>query len=475
MPRRYPRWITIAILVGDALLINVAFLAAYVARIELQILRPVGETYQTPLLDYVPLTASLTLVLLITFWVGGAYDLRRKTTWLNMMAPIVRGTMIAMLLLIIAAFVDVVLLFSRLLFAYHAVLIVAVLGVSRVAWGLILSSLRKRGLGVARALIVGAGEVGRTVLRTIIARPELGFQVVGFVDDHPERGGTNIGPFRALGSIDNVPAILDRESVDEVIVTLPWSDHPRILRIVQVCEARSARPRIVPDLFQLSLSSVDVDDLGGIPLIAMRLPSLRGANALVKRIFDLVFGIPLTLLALPFMAMITLAIRLDSPGPAVFKQTRIGMNGQPFQCHKFRSMRYGAEEEIDWLRGRNEASGPLFKIKDDPRRTRVGRFLRRTSLDELPQLLNVLRGEMSLVGPRPPLPDEVDEYKDWHKQRLVARPGMTGLWQVSGRSDLSFDEMVLLDIYYIENWSLLLDLKIMLRTIPKVLSADGAY
>ena len=462
-------------LAGDAVLVNLAFLSAYILRIELQVFRPVGETYQTPLADYLPLAAGLTVMQLALFGLGGAYDLRRNTTWLGMMGPIVQGVALSVLAVIVATFLDALLLFSRLLIVYNAALVVIALGVGRAVWGLALAHLRRRGAGVARVLIVGAGEVGRTVLRTIIARPELGFRVVGFVDDHPERSQTDMGAIRALGPIGNVQAVLDQETVDEVIITLPWSDHQRILGLVQVCEARGVRPRIVPDLFQLSLTSVDVNDLDGIPLIGTRVPSLSGANALVKRIVDLALGVPLTLLSLPLMAVIAAAIKLDSPGPVLFQQVRLGMNGQPFRVYKFRSMRSGAEAEVRQLLDRNEASGPLFKIRDDPRRTRVGRFLRRTSFDEMPQLINVLRGEMSLVGPRPPLPSEVDQYKPWHKQRLLARPGMTGLSQVSGRSDLSFDETVLLDIHYIENWSLPLDAAILLRTIPRVVLGNGAY
>jgi len=426
-------------LAGDAVLVNLAFLSAYILRIELQVFRPVGETYQTPLADYLPLAAGLTVMQLALFGLGGAYDLRRNTTWLGMMGPIVQGVALSVLAVIVATFLDALLLFSRLLIVYNAALVVIALGVGRAVWGLALAHLRRRGAGVARVLIVGAGEVGRTVLRTIIARPELGFRVVGFVDDHPERSQTDMGAIRALGPIGNVQAVLDQETVDEVIITLPWSDHQRILGLVQVCEARGVRPRIVPDLFQLSLTSVDVNDLDGIPLIGTRVPSLSGANALVKRIVDLALGVPLTLLSLPLMAVIAAAIKLDSPGPVLFQQVRLGMNGQPFRVYKFRSMRSGAEAEVRQLLDRNEASGPLFKIRDDPRRTRVGRFLRRTSFDEMPQLINVLRGEMSLVGPRPPLPSEVEQYRAWHKQRLLARPGMTGLWQVSGRSSLSFD------------------------------------
>ena len=475
MPRRYPRWIAMAMLIADTILVNVSFLTAYVARIELQLFRAVDPTYQTPLVQYVPLAAGLTVLLVTLYVLGGAYDLRRNTTWLDMMGPILRGTLMAVVLVIVATFFDVLLLFSRLLFLYDAVLIIVCLGVSRLVWGAILSSLRKRGIGVARALIVGVGEVGLTVLRTMLARPELGFRIVGFVDDHPERSGVSFGPIRALGGLDQIAPMLDSKAVDEVIITLPWSNHQRILDIVQQCDGRGVRVRVVPDLFQMSLSSVDVDDLGGIPLIGLRAPSLSGANMLVKRTFDLALGIPIAIVMSPLLAIISLLIELDSPGPLLFRQTRVGLHGRSFQCYKFRSMRRGAEEEVDQLRDRNEASGPLFKIKDDPRRTRVGRLLRRLSIDEFPQLINVLRGEMSLVGPRPPLPSEVDQYQDWHKQRLTARPGMTGLWQVSGRSDLSFDEGVLLDIFYIENWSPLLDLKILLRTIPKMLSGDGAY
>jgi lipopolysaccharide/colanic/teichoic acid biosynthesis glycosyltransferase len=181
------------------------------------------------------------------------------------------------------------------------------------------------------------------------------------------------------------------------------------------------------------------------------------------------------LLAIPLRAFIALVIKLDSPGPVLFPQERVGKNGRRFTIYKFRSMVEGAEGQKAALEVLNEADGPLFKIKDDPRRTRLGKGLRKWSLDELPQLYNILRGDMSLVGPRPPIPTEVAQYKEWHKRRLEVSPGLTGLWQVSGRSGLTFDEMALLDIYYIENWSLGLDAKILIQTVPKVLFGQGAY
>jgi len=231
----------------------------------------------------------------------------------------------------------------------------------------------------------------------------------------------------------------------------------------------------VPDIFQLTKNQLQVEELNGIPLLSTRELSIQGWNLFLKRLSDIVLAGLLGLFTLPFTALIALAIRLDSPGPIIYSQTRVGKNGKPFRCHKFRSMVDGAHDLRHTVANLNEASGPLFKVRDDPRQTRVGRFLRRFSLDELPQLYNVLRGEMSLIGPRPNLPAEVEEYQEWHKKRLAASPGMTGLWQVSGRSELTFDEMVLLDIYYVENWSLALDLGIFLRSIPAVLRGKGAY
>ena len=328
-------------------------------------------------------------------------------------------------------------------------------------------------MGVDRVLIVGAGEIGRAVMRNLVARPELGYQVVGFVDDDLSKG--DLGRFRALGALDSVGPVLKSERVDEVIITLPWMYHRTIMGMVRSCEALGVRARVVPDLFQLSLSRVDFDDMGGIPLMALKETAIPRAGRLLKRTLDIGLSAIALLLTAPLVLLIALAIRLDSPGPAVFTQRRVGEAGRPFAMYKFRSMHLGAEEQQDRIRDLNQATGPLFKIRADPRLTRVGRLLRRSSLDELPQFINVLRGEMSIVGPRPGLPPEVAQYEVWQRQRLEVPPGITGLWQVSGRSDLSFDEMCLLDVYYIENWSLGLDLSIMLRTIPRMLFADGAY
>jgi exopolysaccharide biosynthesis polyprenyl glycosylphosphotransferase len=275
--------------------------------------------------------------------------------------------------------------------------------------------------------------------------------------------------------VDNLPSLIDRYNVDLVIITLPWQVQRKILQIVRECEGKHVKVRTVPDMFELSLSQVQVEMLGGIPLLGLNGDAkLQATSRLVKRGLD----IALALIALPFALLILLvvaaAIRLDTPGPIFFAQQRVGVNGRLFTVYKFRSM----VQNADALRAhliRTTGEDPRHpKLARDPRITRVGRWIRRFSLDELPQLFNILRGEMSWVGPRPAVPEEVDLYEPWHRQRLRVLPGLTGLWQVSGRSEVPFEEMCLMDIYYIDNWSLGLDLQIILRTVPHVLLAHGA-
>jgi exopolysaccharide biosynthesis polyprenyl glycosylphosphotransferase len=446
---------------------------AYWLRYELQWFRDIS--YYHPLSAYLPFGPVFALLMIADFRVARVYGDWRGRTWLDHVYRIINAAAKSVVLVLAATFVVQPLQYSRLLLIEAGVVSMVLLAFSRLAYALVLGRLRARGIGAVRVIIVGAGEIGRTVMRTIVARPQLGYQIVGFVDDHPEKGTTDIGRFPALGPIANLPRVMEEEAAGEVIITLPWTAHRRILEIVQECGRRRVGARIVPDLFQMSLTQVDVDDLGGVPLLSVREVSFSHTALLVKRAMDVVGAMLGLTVGAPLLALIALAIRIDSPGPVLFRQTRAGVRGRHFQMYKFRSMRAGSERELEHLRARNEVDGPIFKIRDDPRVTRVGRWLRRHSLDELPQLWNVLRGEMSLVGPRPPIPAEVADYQDWHLKRLQVRPGLTGLWQVSGRSLLSFDEQVLLDVHYVENWTIWLDLKILLRTVPQVLTADGAY
>jgi exopolysaccharide biosynthesis polyprenyl glycosylphosphotransferase len=465
-------WWVIAL---DIVLINISMMLSYWVRYELQWLRDVS--YYHPITAYIPFSILFTVLMLITFRMDRAYRQWRGQQWLDHVSHIVNAAAKSVVILFaITFFIGIFgpLEYSRALFLQTGVIVTLLLSLARLVQLWVESLLRTRGVGISRIIIVGAGEGGRTVMRTIVARPELGFHIVGFVDDNPEKQA-DIGRFKALGSVDNLPRLIDEEKVDEVIITLPWMSHRKTMRIVRECARRQVRARIVPDLFQMSLSQVDVDDLEGIPLIGVREVGFSSSALLIKRAVDVVGSVAFMIAIAPLAGLIALAIKLDSPGPIIFRQDRVGLGGKLFKMYKFRSMRQGAEEELENLRELDEVDGVTFKIRQDPRATRVGRFLRRWSLDEIPQFWNVLRGEMSLVGPRPNIPEEVERYLEWHKKRLQVPPGITGMWQVSGRSLLSFDETVLLDLYYVENWSIWLDCKILLRTVPTVLTGEGAF
>jgi exopolysaccharide biosynthesis polyprenyl glycosylphosphotransferase len=461
------------VLLTDAVLVNLAFWLGFYVRYGLQLFRQVIDANDAPYSAYIPFQLAYTALMLLFLFFDGAYHRQREGTWFQELYRIANTTTTAVVILIAGTFIIQPLVYSRLLPLEIGVLTVVLLASARLVRQIVAARWRRQGLGLDRVLIVGAGETGRAVMRNLVARPELGYQLVGFVDDDLSKG--DLGRFKALGGLESIGSAIKSERIDEVIITLPWMYQRTIMGLVRNCEALGVRARVVPDLFQLSLKQVNFDDMGGIPLVGLKETAIPRAGRLAKRTLDIALSLAGLAVAAPLIGLIALLIRLDSPGPVVFKQRRVGEDGRQFDILKFRSMRVGAEEQQAKLADQNQASGPLFKIKADPRLTRLGRLLRRLSLDELPQFVNVLRGEMSLVGPRPGLPPEVAQYQPWQRQRLEVPPGISGLWQVSGRSDLSFEEMCLLDIYYIENWSLGMDLMIMLRTIPRVLFADGAY
>ena len=457
----------------DAGVVALAMLMAYLLRYRLQWFRDV--VYDAPLQAYLPFLGLFTVLVPFTLLVDGAYRDWRGRRWLDHVYLIVNAVAKVLIVILALAFVFRPLVYSRLLLLEAGAGMLLFLSVERMLVLTVQSWLRRRGIGIKRVIIVGAGEVGRRVMRTLVARPDLGYEIVGYVDDNPEKGHGEIGRIPGLGAIDDLPCDINDQGVDEVLITLPWTHHRRILSVLRECERRNVTARIVPDFFQLSLSQVEIGDLGGIPLISVQEIAFRPSSLFFKRAMDVTGAFLGMTLGAPIFGLIALAIRLDSKGPILFSQERVGKDGKHFQIYKFRSMRVGAEEERQHLKHLNEADGHFFKIRKDPRLTRVGAFLRRTSLDEIPQFFNVLKGEMSLVGPRPPIPAEVEAYEPWHTKRLAVSPGVTGLWQVSGRSELTFDEMVLLDIYYIENWSPWLDMSILIQTLPQVILGEGAY
>jgi len=359
-----------------------------------------------------------------------------------------------------------------------------------------------------RALIVGFGRVGEHLGRELLERPSY-YDLRGLLDDDPLKAGTGLDDRRVLGTTQDLERVVRQEAIDEVIVALPSARRDRVMDLLGACMRLKVRWKVVPDLYDMLLERLAFDQVGDLPLASLRGSAIVGFNWALKRAFDVGLASLFLAAALPLFIVAAAAIRLTSRGPVFFRQTRVGLRGRPFTFLKFRSMRIGSDAGVhrdftgDWIYGRTggggkpvprsvgaaarepapgdptpveaEAGGPAWvaagvhKIVRDPRVTLIGRLLRRTSLDELPQLWNVIRGDMSLVGPRPAIPYEVERYTEWHKRRLETLPGITGLWQVSGRNALSFEEMVRLDIRYIETWSLEQDLKILLKTVPALL------
>ncbi len=376
----------------------------------------------------------------------------------------------------------------RVLFVLFFVLDLALLMGSRVVLWLYRHGRNGRPQPRSRAvLIIGAGPVGQSAARELRHCAWADLRLVGYVDDGPGKQSRELDGLPVLGTIDQVSLLVAAHKVQDAVVALPLAAHERLVGVCRTLQALGVRVHVIPDLFALSFPNATLDGFGGIPVIALGQPGISGWQRQLKRAFDSAVTALMLALLWPLIALLALLIRLDSPGPAVYRQERIGENGRPFTMFKFRSMRADADPRVhqayvtrlikenlslEHTSGGN-GNGSL-KLEQDPRVTRVGRLLRKTSLDELPQLWNVLRGEMSLVGPRPPLPYEVAVYQEWHKRRLEAIPGITGLWQVDGRNRVSFDEMVRLDLQYIERQSLWLDIKILLRTPWAVLTGRGA-
>lgn len=365
-------------------------------------------------------------------------------------------------------------LFSRLVFISFTFAIIFMLWFWRVIKHFIILNLLKKGRLLKKLLIVGAGNVGTMVAGEISQRPSLGYKIIGYVDDDPQKIGRHIQGVCVLGSSAGIEEIVKKNQVDEVLITIP-SERELTNRIITKLRRCNLQIRIVPEMFNLMTSAVEVGQLGPVPYMRIVRTPMQGVPFVAKRIFDVIVSLLAIIVLSPIMLVTALAVRLDSPGPIIFKQKRVGKNGDLFDFYKFRSMVANAEILRQELAAANEADGPVFKIKADPRITKVGKFIRKYSIDELPQLFNVIKGDMSLVGPRPPLSGEVDRYGDIEWRRLEVVPGITGLWQVSGRSEVSFNKWMELDIYYIENWSIWLDLKILLQTIPVVLTGKGAY
>jgi exopolysaccharide biosynthesis polyprenyl glycosylphosphotransferase len=354
---------------------------------------------------------------------------------------------------------------------------VAFASVAAVRFGLRfnLRRLRERGHNVKSVIVVGGGERGRRFAAHLQSRHDLGYKVVGYVETNPTFRTDNINaPW--LGTFEDLPQIVANEVIDEVAVALPIKSHySKIERAVSILEEQGITTHVLSDLFPQKLARSHPFDFDGVPIVTLRSTPPFGWRTEMKRIIDLSVSLICLVFCTPLFALVAIAIKLESAGPIFFVQERVGFSKRRFRMIKFRTMAADAEDRMKEIEHLNEKTGPIFKIRNDPRITRVGKWLRKTSIDELPQLINVLLGDMSVVGPRPlSVRDATRMELAWQKRRFSVKPGLTCLWQVSGRSNLSFEQWMQLDLDYIDHWSLKLDVRILLRTIPAILSARGA-
>ena len=421
--------------------------------------------------EIVPIPQAF-LALYVVTWVltltaNGLYRPRARWSIRSEALDILRATALMTLLTLSVLFLfklpDVSRLFLLALFPLQALTTLT----SRVILRVALEDYRRRGRNIRFVLILGAGQRAQHFAAKLEDHRELGLRIAGFLHDKPFEALRS--PWRRLGRLDDLETVLHSQVIDEVAICLPFSQWNLIDAISRICEEEGKIVRIPMDVLDRAISVGRVEDLDGTPVFSLISGPDRALGLAAKRLIDIGVATLGLIVLSPLLALMAVLVRLGSPGPILFRQRRIGLHGRPFEVVKFRSMSADAEARLPDLRSRNEIAGHAFKLSADPRVTRTGRFLRRTSLDELPQLWNVLRGEMSLVGPRPPLPTEVADYDLWHRRRLSMKPGITGLWQVRDRRAPRFDQWVTADLEYIDRWSLWLDLKILLRTIPAAL------
>lgn len=449
----------------DAAMTAAAFVLAYYLRLRTEYPPPAQIL---PLRSYLSMMVIQVATLVLTFGFYKLYFLKRGVSRVDEFYTVFVGVSVGTVMATaVTSFVFKDLDYPRLMVVYAWALTIVLVSIWRLVYGKINAILRVRGIGRARLLIIGAGRVGRMILQTVRRSPELGYEAVGCIDNDPQI--KDLDGLPVLGGIDCLRDCIKGNKIDEVIIALPHASHEEVLAIVSRCDGLKVDVKVFPDLFQIMASEVSIGDLNGLPLMSIRDVSLRGWRLTLKRIVDVLFSAAVLVFTSPFLLLTALLIKLDSEGPVFYAQERVGLDGKPFPCIKFRTMRVDAEKD----------TGPVWASKDDPRRTRIGAFLRRFSIDEFPQFINVLLGHMSVVGPRPERPlfveqfsQEVPRYMERHREKA----GITGWAQVNGyRGDTSIEERTRYDLWYVENWSLLLDFKIMFKTVIAMLRGDNAY
>jgi exopolysaccharide biosynthesis polyprenyl glycosylphosphotransferase len=423
-----------------------------------------------------PATVFIWGILLYSF---GVYDSFRTKTSAEFVMLVLRIAFIGFIVLsgLIYIFKDYFSLraVSRGLISFTFVYSAGLLVLEKIVLMNFFRFFRKKGLNFRILLIVGTGSRAERFIDLVKNHAEWGLRIHGLVDEDITRVGQVIKGSKVIGSFEDFPKIVHNNVIDQVVFIVPRSWMHKIENLVYLCEEEGIRISLALDFFNFKISKAKQTDLFGFPLVTFESTPDRMWHLIFKRMFDLaVSGIGLLLFS-PLFLVIAVIIKFNSPGPVFFRQKRVGLNGRAFTLFKFRTMVKDAEAKLGDLLHKNEMSGPVFKMSNDPRLTSVGKFLRKSSLDEFPQLWNVFQGHMSLIGPRPPLPSEVSKYQPWQRRRLSMRPGITCLWQANGRNKIAnFDEWMRLDLEYIDNWSLWLDTKIIFKTIPVVFTGSGA-
>ncbi len=478
MLKQQARLIARIVYLSDLVLTSVAFFTAFFIRdVVLPVVFPQHfPTGLFPLQDYLKIFPLILVIWSILLFSYHSYHSHRTIPLTREALTIFRVVIVGNVLLATVAYLMPLRQLSRAWFILFALLSAIFLVAEKIFLRVLARYVRSKGLNYRTILIVGTGRRATDVARMIAGHNYWGYKILGFVTDG-HRLPNGWARYRVFGAVPDLKRILESpmaEPVDEIVFAVTRKKLDEMKQIFLMCEELGIRTRVAMNIFPNRVARIELEELEGIPFLTFTTTPSNETQLAAKRMLDVSVSMLLLLLAAPIILFAALAIRLSSPGSVFFKQERIGLNGRIFTLYKFRTMIADAHQRRAELNHLNEMTGPVFKSKVDPRVTPVGRFLRRFSLDELPQLWNVLRGDMSLVGPRPPIPEEVEAYHRWHRRRLSMKPGLTCLWQVSGRNNVDFERWMKLDLQYIDNWSPSLDFKILLRTIPAVLSGRGA-
>jgi exopolysaccharide biosynthesis polyprenyl glycosylphosphotransferase len=465
----------------DLALTSLAFFAAFFIRDQiLPVFDPVHfPTGLYPLSEYLKIYPLVLIIWSALLFSYNSYHSHRTIPLTREALTTIRVVTVGNVLLATLAYLLPLRQLSRAWFVLFAVLATLLLVAEKILVRVIARWVRSKGLNYRTVLIVGTGRRATDIARMILGHKYWGYKILGFVSDG-HRLSNGWTRYRVYGNVPDLKRIVEsqeiNEPIDEIVFAVTRKKLDEMKQIFIMCEELGIRTRVAMNIFQNRVARLELEELEGVPFLTFTTTPSNETQLALKRALDLGVSLLLLGLALPVIGVAALLIKFTSPGSVLFKQKRIGLNGRMFTLYKFRTMiadAHARREEVAHLNEMN--NGPAFKAKDDPRVTPVGRWLRRFSLDELPQLWNVLKGDMSLVGPRPPIPEEVASYHRWHRRRLSMKPGLTCLWQISGRNEIQdFDHWMKLDLQYIDNWSPSLDVKILLRTIPAVLSGKGA-